>query len=141
LPESRHKYLFERLGDHDFPQLVGALLSLQFPDFVPMALRQSDGGRDGILKIEPDADSHRLLSYQVKWSADGRLKDPVSTLDAIVKGEERNLRDLARQGVRRYALVTNVPSTSKPGSGTFDRLNKRLDQCASEFGLAQIAMR
>ena len=33
MPESRHKYLFERLGDHDFQQLVSALMVGQFPDF------------------------------------------------------------------------------------------------------------
>jgi hypothetical protein len=27
LPESRHRYLYERLGDHDFQQLVSALLA------------------------------------------------------------------------------------------------------------------
>ena len=44
LPESRHRYLYERLGDHDFQQLVSALLASQFPAFIPMALRQADGG-------------------------------------------------------------------------------------------------
>jgi hypothetical protein len=135
LPESRHKYLFERLGDHDFQQLVGALLSLQFPDFVPMALRQSDGGRDGILKADPS----RVLIYQVKWSADGMLKDPVSTLDAIVAKEEKNLRRLAEQEVRRYVLVTNVRSTSKPGSGTYDSLDKELEKYAEKFGFEQMS--
>jgi hypothetical protein len=135
LPESRHKYLFERLGDHDFQQLICALLSYQFSGFVPMALRQSDGGRDGLLKTEPG----RALIYQVKWSADGRLKDPVSTLDAIVKKEENNLRDLAQQGVRRYVLVTNVPSTSKPGRGTYDRLDRKLEEYSKKFGFEQIS--
>jgi hypothetical protein len=135
LPESRHKYLFERLGDHDFQQLVGALLSLQFSDFVPMALRQSDGGRDGILKTDPSS----VLIYQVKWSADGALKDPVSALDAMVKKEEKNLRELARLGVRRYVLVTSIPSTGKPGRGTYDRLDTQLEEYAKEFGLEQIS--
>ena len=59
MPDSRHKYLYERLGDHDFQQLVGALLTLRFPDFVPLPLRQSDGGRDGV-------DPSKRLVYQVK---------------------------------------------------------------------------
>jgi hypothetical protein len=41
VPESRHRYLHERLGDHDFQQLVSALLASQFPDLIPMALRQA----------------------------------------------------------------------------------------------------
>ncbi len=52
MPESRHKYLFERLGDHDFQQLVVALLAGQFPDFTPLPLRQSDGGRDGLRRTD-----------------------------------------------------------------------------------------
>ena len=38
VPDSRHKYLYERLGDHDFQQLVGALLTLQFPGVQAVAL-------------------------------------------------------------------------------------------------------
>lgn len=34
MPESRHRYLFGRLGDHNFQQLVAALLAAQFLDFV-----------------------------------------------------------------------------------------------------------
>ncbi|WP_272952299.1 hypothetical protein [Mycolicibacterium smegmatis] len=41
MAESRHRYLYERLGDHDFQQLVNALLAAQFPNFTPMALRQA----------------------------------------------------------------------------------------------------
>lgn len=135
MPESRHKYLYERLGDHDFQQLVSALLAAQFADFVPMALRQADGGRDGVLKTEPG----RALVYQVKWFAEGKTKDPVATLAAAVRTEEQNLRRLAKDGVRRYVLVTNVPSTGKPGSGTFDRLDKQLEEFAKDFGLEQMS--
>lgn len=135
MPESRHKYLYERLGDHDFQQLVSALLAGQFADFVPMPLRQADGGRDGILKTDPG----RALVYQVKWFVEGKTKDPVATLAAVIRTEEQNLRQLAKDGVRRYVLVTNVPSTSKPGTGTFDRLDKQLEDLAKEFGLEQMS--
>lgn len=135
MPESRQKYLYERLGDHDFQQLVSALLTAQFADYVPMALRQADGGRDGILKTEPG----RVLVYQVKWFAEGKTKDAVATLSAIVKGEEENLRRLAKDGVRRYVIVTNVPSTSKPVTGTYDRLDKKLEGFAKDFGFEQVS--
>lgn len=135
MPESRHKYLYERLGDHDFQQLASALLAAQFADFVPMALRQADGGRDGILKTDPG----RALVYQVKWFLEGKTKDPVATLTSVVKSEEQNLRQLAKDGVRRYVLVTNVPSTGKPSTGTFDRLEKQLEDLAKDFGLEQIS--
>jgi len=134
VPESRHRYLYERLGDHDFQQLVSALLADQFPDYIPMALRQADGGRDGLRKV----DASRVLIYQVKWSVSGTQKDPVRWLDQIVRSEEANLRRLADQGVRHYILVTNVGSTAKPESGTFDQVDKRLDAHAREFGYEQM---
>ncbi len=128
MPESRNKYLYERLGDHDFQQLIGALLTLRFPNFVPLPLRQSDGGRDGV-------DPKKRIVYQVKWSVTGREKDPVSWLDAEVTGEADKIKRLAAEGTRQYILVTNVPSTGKPGTGTFDRLNAKLDAHSKELGL------
>jgi len=134
VPESRHRYLYERLGDHDFQQLVSALLTNQFPDYTPMALRQADGGRDGLRKI----DISKVLIYQVKWSVNGEEKDPVSWLDRVVRSEETSLRRLAGEGVRHYILVTNVGSTAKPESGTFDRLDTKLEQYAKDFGCEQM---
>ncbi|BBY42055.1 NACHT domain-containing protein [Mycolicibacterium celeriflavum] len=134
MPESRHRYLYERLGDHDFQQLVNALLAAQFPNFTPMALRQADGGIDGQRKIDPST----LLIYQVKWSVTGSEKNPVSWLDAVVKKELDNLRRLAKEGVRHYVLVTNVPSTAKPKTGTFAQLNKKLDAYAEELGFNEM---
>jgi hypothetical protein len=134
LPESRHRYLYERLGDHDFQQLVSALLANQFPDYLPMALRQTDGGIDGQRNIDPKT----LLIYQVKWSGSGTDKNPVSWLDAVVKNELDNLRRLAKEGVRNYVLVTNVASTAKPGTGTFAQLDKKLKEYAKNLGYDQM---
>lgn len=134
MPESRHRYLYERLGDHDFQQLVSALLANQFSDYIPMALRQADGGRDGVRKV----DASKVLIYQVKWSVSGKEKDPVTWLDQVVKNEEASLKRLAAQGVRHYTLVTNVGSTAKEDSGTFDRLDKKLQAYAKEFGYEQM---
>lgn len=135
MPESRHRYLYERLGDHDFQQLVNALLTAQFPNFTPMALRQADGGIDGQRKIDPST----LLIYQVKWSVTGSEKNPVSWLDAVVAKELDNLKRLAKEGVRHYVLVTNVPSTAKPKTGTFAQLNKKLDEYAEQLGFDEIS--
>ncbi|QDZ14170.1 NACHT domain-containing protein [Humibacter ginsenosidimutans] len=130
MPESRYKYLYERLGDHDFQLLVNALLTERFTDYVPLPLRQPDGGRDGI----QTAPANRLV-YQVKWSVRGRERDPVSWLDATVTKEKDNITRLAAEGVRKYVIVTNVPSTGKLGTGTFDRLNKKLAAHSEEYGL------
>lgn len=134
VPDSQHRYLYERLGDHDFQQLVNALLVIQFPNFIPMALRQADGGRDGLRKV----DAGKVLIYQVKWSGSGKQKNPVTWLDEVVRNEEENLRRLAAEGVRNYVLVTNVASTAKPRVGTFDRLNEKLEAYATDFGFEQM---
>jgi hypothetical protein len=134
VPESRHRYLYERLGDHDFQQLVSALLASQFPDFIPMALRQTDGGIDGFRK----SDLGKILIYQVKWSVSGKEKNPVAWLDGVVRDEADSLRRLAGLGVRHYILVTNVGSTAKPESGTFAQLDKKLEEYAKDFGYEQM---
>ena len=128
MPESRHKYLYERLGDHDFQQLIGALLTLRYTDYRPMPLRQSDGGRDGINKSTGAV-------YQVKWSVNGREKDPVPWLETVIKGELDNLKRLAKEGVKKYILVTNLSSTGQPGKGTFDKLDLRLAQYSKTVGM------
>jgi hypothetical protein len=134
LPESRYKYLYERLGDHNFQLLANALLTSRFTDYIPLPLRQADGGRDGVSR-----GSNHALIYQVKWSVHGMEKDAVGWLDAAVSGEAENLRRLASEGARRYVLVTNIPSTGKAGTGTFDVLNARLDAHAKAFGLEQMS--
>ncbi|WP_407319896.1 hypothetical protein UQW22_05450 [Isoptericola halotolerans] len=62
-----------------------------------MALRQADGGRDGLRRDE----TGQLLIYQVKWSVNGREKNPVSWLEQVVRDEEDSLRRLAAEGVRQ----------------------------------------
>jgi hypothetical protein len=96
LPESRYKYLYERLGDHNFQLLANALLTSRFTDYIPLPLRQADGGRDGVSR-----GSNHALIYQVKWSVHGMEKDAVGWLDAAVSGEAENLRRLASEGARR----------------------------------------
>jgi hypothetical protein len=130
LPESRQKYLYERLGDHNFQLLVDALLTQRYSDYFPLPLRQSDGGRDGVRRS-----GKGLLTYQVKWSVNGREKDPVSWLTKAVKGEDANIRARVADGATKYFLVTNVPSTGKPGTGTFDKLQTKLDELGKEYGI------
>lgn len=128
MPDSRHKYLYERLGDHDFQQLVGALLTLRFTEFLPFPLRQADGGRDGV-------DPSKRLIYQVKWSQTGSERDAVKWLDAEIRREAPKIKRFASEGIRKYVLVTNVPSTGPRLTGTFDKLNEKLDAYSKEFGL------
>ncbi|MDN5797966.1 MAG: hypothetical protein L0H79_19785 [Intrasporangium sp.] len=132
MPESRYKYLYERLGDHNFQLLASSLLTARFADFVPLPIRQADGGRDGL------RGSERSLIYQVKWSVNGKEKDPIKWLDSAVAGEAENIRRLVSEGARRYVLVTNIPSTGKAGTGTFDKLNVLLDQHAKAYGLEEM---
>lgn len=129
MPASGQKYLYERLTPQDFQLLVNAVMPLAFKGYQPLALGQADGGRDGVAVVDD-----KTLVFQVKWSGTGRHKDPVSWLAGVVRGEESNLNRLAKEGARRYVLVTNVPSTGKPGTGTFDRLNGLLEEYAKKYG-------
>jgi hypothetical protein len=130
VPESRHKYLYERLGDHDFQLLINALLIEQFPDFRPLPLRQAEGGRDGVVRA-----GEKLLISQVKGSVHGRERNPVAWLEEALKDEEDNITRLIGQGATRYILATNVPSTGKPGSGTFDKLDAALRGHGERLGI------
>ena len=84
--------------------------------------------RDGV-------DPSKRLVYQVKWSVTGQEKDPVAWLDAEIRSEFEKIKRFASEGTRRYVLVTNVQSTGKPKSGTFDRLNAKLDAYSKDFEL------
>lgn len=130
MPDSRQKYLYERLGGNDFQLLVNALLTERFSDYVPLPLGQSDGGRDGVRR-----DGKALLIYQVKWSGTGREKSPVSCLDAAVRKEDVNIRRQVASGATKYLLVTNVPSTGGPGKGTFDGLDRALAVHEKTYGI------
>lgn len=128
MAESKQKYIYERLGDHDFQQLIGALLYHQSPGFKPLPLRQADGGRDGV-------NAREKTVYQVKWSVNAKEKDPVSWLDSLIKEESEKIKNLAAAGYKRYVLATNVPSTGAAGTGTFDRFKAKLDEYEKEFGI------
>ena len=134
MPESRFKYLYERLGDHNFQLLVNGLLAYRFHDFQPLPLRQADGGRDGVTRATADT-----LVFQVKWSLNAQEKYPVSWLEKTVKSEAENLRRLVEDGARKYVLVTNVPSTGARRSGTFDQLNGALDRLAEVYGFEEMS--
>lgn len=129
MPASGQKYLYERLTPQDFQLLVNAVMPLAFQGYRPLPLGQADGGRDGVIVVDG-----KTLVFQVKWSGTGRHQDPVSWLAGVVRKEEANLRRLAQEGARQYVLVTNVPSTGRPGTGTFDRLNERFEEYAKEYG-------
>ncbi len=103
MPESRQKYLYERLGDHDFQLLINALLIEQFPDFRPLPLRQAEGGRDGVVLA-----GEKLLISQVKWSVHGRERNPVAWLEQAVKGEEQNITRLIAQGATRFTSSSPI---------------------------------
>lgn len=129
MPESRHKYLYERLGDQGFQLLVNALLVAQFPDYRPLPVRQSDRGRDGIRRSGDES-----LIYQVKWSVSGSEKSSVSWLTNAIKTEDKNIKTLVAEGAKQYVLVTNVASTGGK-RGSFDALNRELRSLSKTYGV------
>lgn len=71
----------------------------------------------------------------MKWSVTGNEKDPVAWLAAEINSESDKIKRFAREGTLKYILVTNVPSTGKDKTGTFDKLNTKLDEYSNLFGL------
>lgn len=130
MPESEHKYLYERLSSGDFQQLVNAVLSNHYQGFRALPLGQADGGRDGIIDEDPD----HVIVFQDKWTKRPE-KNPVAWLRAAIDGEADNLKRLGRKGLKKYMLVTNHPSTGKWESGTYDKMRAELDKYQVNFGI------
>jgi tetratricopeptide (TPR) repeat protein len=124
------KYLYERLGAERFQQLCNALLVQECPGVQCFPVGQKDGGRDAVRHI-----GARSVVYQVKWTKNSQ-RDPVAWLDKSIRDEADNIRRLVSEGAEAYYLLTNVPGTASPGSGTMDRLDQRLRQHADSFGVA-----
>lgn len=129
-PGSSSRYLYERLGDKRFQDLCGALLARVFPDVQCYPVGQRDGGRDAVVKTA--AGGH---VYQVKWT-NTPIRNPVSWLDAAIKGEANNIKRLVREGATRYYLLTSVAGTSDPKRGSMDKLDERLAEHRKTFGIA-----
>ncbi len=128
------KYRFEDLDDIQFQKLCQAIALLSNPDLQVLPTRQRDGGFDAFELAW--ASGTKAFAVQVKWVADQRQeRDPVKWFEDVVAAEESNIRRMVKQGTERWTLMTNVPGTSYPDSGTIDRLNASLHKYGKRLGL------
>lgn len=125
-----HRYLYERLGEKRFQELIGALLANSFPGVTCYPVGQSDGGRD----IVRNRDDRRIV-YQVRWTS-MPLQNPVAWLDKAIRSEADNIRRLVQAGAEEYYLVTSVAGTATRDRGTMDKLDKLLKGYSKDFGIS-----
>ncbi|WP_375435035.1 NACHT domain-containing protein [uncultured Hymenobacter sp.] len=125
-------YQLENLGPEEFQHLAQALLIREHPNVQCFPVAQPDGGRDAtsirfvqsLAKVRHSIDSQEeTIVYQIKF-----VRKPLAVTDAhawledILKGEAKKIGKLIPQGVKQFILITNVPGTAHPGSGSIDKV-------------------
>jgi NACHT domain-containing protein len=119
-------YALENLGPERFQEVCHALLAKAFPTTQCFPVGQRDGGRDAISFIHAD-EAEAFIVYQVKYARKPLAeKDAHQWLTQIVSEEAPKLKSLVPKGASRYYLLTNVPGTAFPDSGSIDAVQKIL---------------
>lgn len=119
-------YQLENLGPEEFQHLAQALLSKEQPNVQCFPVAQPDGGRDALSidfrhHINTEKES---IVYQIKY-----VRKPLALADAhvwlenILKEEAKKVAKLIPKGVKQFVLITNVPGTAHPGSGSIDKID------------------
>ena len=125
-------YPFENLNPEKFPEFAQALLVKNFPDLQCFPVAQPDGGRD-ILTYEYGLSSQNFAVYQVKFVRKPLAeKDTHKWLVGIIKDDSPKIKKLIPEGAKEYILITNVPGTAHPQSGSIDQMNQLLE---NELGI------
>ncbi|MXW36940.1 MAG: NACHT domain-containing protein [Acidobacteria bacterium] len=120
-------YSLEQLGPERFQQICHALLSRAFPNTQCFPVGQPDGGRDAVSFSAP-AGSRDLIVYQVKFVRRPLAeKEPHRWLTKTVETEAPKVQALVPKGATKYYLLTNVPGTAHPESGSIDSVQSVLD--------------
>ncbi|GGU86529.1 hypothetical protein GCM10010211_60760 [Streptomyces albospinus] len=121
-------YLYEQLDPERFQQLCQALISLEYPGTQCFPVGQRDGGRDAVQMFANTQGSYRV--FQVKFVRNPFTIDDVHKwLVDTMKGEIPKILEILkrRKGAIEYILVSNVPGTAFPDSGSIDTLNELLN--------------
>src|SRR5271157_1458409 len=114
-------YLFENLGPEKFQEFCQALLARQFPKLQCFPVGHRDGGRDA-LAYYLEGRSDEFIVFQVKYVRRPQAeKAPHTWLLGIIEGEAKSAKALIPKGAKEYYLLTNVPGTAYPASGSIDR--------------------
>lgn len=121
-------YLLENLGPEKFQEVCHALLAKAFPKTQCFPVGQRDGGRDAISYLMGD-EQNGFIVYQVKFVRNPRAeKAPHEWLKDVVNEEAPKVRLLIPKGAKEYYLLTNVPGTAYPESGSIDTVQRIFDE-------------
>ena len=121
-------YSLENLGPERFEEICHALLSRAFPSTQCFPVGQRDGGRDAVSYSAPQA-SREIVVYQVKFVRHPLAeKEPHKWLKRTVEAEAPKVHALVPKGATKYYLLTNVPGTAHPESGSIDAVQRVLDE-------------
>ena len=124
------RYNYEALNDQSFQQFAQALILVDHPQTQCLPVGQPDGGRDAFLfHVEPDKNG--FVVFQAKYSRNPHGKTERKVIEALIKSEKTKVDELVRRGATHYYLITNVPGTAHPDSGSVDRANEALTAALS----------
>jgi hypothetical protein len=125
-------YPLENLGPERFQHFCQALVTREFPRVQCFPVAQPDGGRDAVSFYHKDQ-SDSFIAFQVKFSRNPSDEtDPHKWLLAIMDGELDKVKSLIGMGASQYVLLTNIPGTGHPQSGSIDKMNRLM---AEKLGL------
>ena len=88
-------------------------------------MRQPDGGRDAFFN-RGTQERKEIVVFQVKYSKNPNEKKERDVIDSLIKSEEEKVKLLIQKGATQYYLITNVPGTAHPETGSIDKVNKSL---------------
>ena len=116
-------YQFENLGEDRFQHLCQALLIQEFPHVQCFPTHQPDGGRDAI-STSWSTFEDSFTVYQVKYvRRPSAHPQPWKWFTDTIEAELPKIKKLIPSGAERYVLITNVPGTAHPGSGSIDTID------------------
>ena len=114
-------YQIENLGPEKFQEFAHALLAREFPKLQCFPVAQRDGGRDAVAYYQ-ERSHDEFIVFQVKYVRRPQaMEDPHAWLLGVLEGEKDKVKTLIRRGAKEYYLITNVPGTAYPVSGSIDR--------------------
>jgi hypothetical protein len=120
-------YPLENLGPERFQVFCQSLLLREYPDLQCLPVAQPDGGRDAIVQFHPSSTKKRFAVFQVKYVRNPSAIDGREWIRAVLKDELPKIGKLIPKGAERYFLITNVPGTAHPDSGSIDKVQELID--------------
>ena len=120
-------YYYEALNDITFQKFAQSLIVSVHPETICLPVRQPDGGRDAFL-YRGALERKKFVVFQVKYSKTPNEKKERDVIDSLIKSEEKKVKVLIQKGATHYYLVTNVPGTAHPETGSIDKVNKTLTE-------------